>query len=245
MWRSKRYSQGPPPTGTSTAAMPSSPEKSKGSVLQDPSSCWVKPKVNGEQQFAIRSFDAERLGKTVLLTSTGNVERERGGAGKAPARLEQLRGRQNSLRHVKDSTEMLRGRPTRGAGKDGVSDANAGMREGQHFTVANVGNNGKIYLRCLPTTSAPVLRSRDASLGKLVWDNFANLLCGPDQQSGRPTESLKCHHLPSPRPPRQRVSQAKRITEAPPTISCAMGNGRIHKIHARRRAIGVNNRRSG
>ena len=87
-------------------------------------------------------------GKALLLTSKGHVERERGGTGKAPVKLE-LRGRQNSLRHVKDSTEMLRQRPTRQAGKDGILEVNAGMREGQHFTVANVGNNGKIYLRCV------------------------------------------------------------------------------------------------
>lgn len=104
-----------------------------------------------------------RLLRGAHLTSRGGVEREREGSGKAPAKLE-LRGRQNSLRHVKDSTEMLRQRPTRQAGKDGMADANAGMREGQHFTVANVGNNGKIYLRCVckPTASALQFTRRSA-----------------------------------------------------------------------------------
>lgn len=53
---------------------------------------------------------------------------------------------------------MLRQRPTRQAGKDGIVDANAGMREGQHFTVANVGNNGKIYLRWVPKPAASALQ---------------------------------------------------------------------------------------
>lgn len=222
--------------------MPPGPEKSKNSVLQEGSPCWVKPKVNGEQ--CTTSLDAKVFCTELLLTSRLDVEREREGLGKAPVKLE-LRGRQNSLRHVKDSTEMLRQRPTRQAGKDGILDANTGMREGQHFTVANVGNNGKIYLRCVskPTTSALQFTRRTA--GDIVWDNFANLLCGPDQQSGRPTESLRCHRLHSPRPPRLIPSRAKRTTEAPPTINSAMGNGRILKILVHRRAIGVNNPRGG
>lgn len=60
-----------------------------------------------------------------------------------------VRGRQNSLRHVKNSTEVLRQRSTRRAAKDPTSDANGGIREGRQFTVANVGNNGKIYLKCV------------------------------------------------------------------------------------------------
>lgn len=132
--------------------MPSAPEKSKGSTLQEGLSGWVKPKVNGERS-TVGSSDAKSWCEELRLTSRGDVERERGGPGKAPAKME-LRGRQNSLRHVKDSTEMLRQRPTRGAVKDGIADANATMREGQHFTVANVGNNGKIYLRCVSNRSA-------------------------------------------------------------------------------------------
>lgn len=58
-----------------------------------------------------------------------------------------IRGRQNSLRHVKNSTEVLRQRSTKRTAKDSGSDVNAAAREGRQFTVANVGNNGKIYLR--------------------------------------------------------------------------------------------------
>ncbi len=57
------------------------------------------------------------------------------------------RGRQNSLRHVKNSTEVLRQRSRRRAAKDVVLEATSGAREGRQFTVANVGNNGMIYLR--------------------------------------------------------------------------------------------------
>ena len=57
------------------------------------------------------------------------------------------RGRQNSLRHVKNSTEVLRQRSSRRAAKDIVPEGSSGGREGRQFTVANVGNNGMIYLR--------------------------------------------------------------------------------------------------
>ena len=78
-----------------------------------------------------------------------------------------------------------------------------------------------------------------------MWNNFANLLCGSDQQPGRPTEKLRCHRLPSLLPPRQIASGAKKTTEAPPMINCEMGNGRIHKILALRHGTGVKNPLSG
>lgn len=58
----------------------------------------------------------------------------------------QSRGRKNSLKHVKDSTEVLRQRSLKGGNKEAL-DPQLSMREGRHFAVANVGNNGKIYLR--------------------------------------------------------------------------------------------------
>ncbi|KAL8734354.1 MAG: hypothetical protein Q9166_001552 [cf. Caloplaca sp. 2 TL-2023] len=57
------------------------------------------------------------------------------------------RGRQPSLRNVKNSTEVLRQRSTKRANQNAVLDNTSGGREGRQFTVANVGNNGKIYLR--------------------------------------------------------------------------------------------------
>lgn len=57
------------------------------------------------------------------------------------------RGHQNSLRYVKNSAEVQRQRSVKRAGKDVGVDGNLGAREGRQFTVANVGNNGKIYLR--------------------------------------------------------------------------------------------------
>ena len=55
-----------------------------------------------------------------------------------------IRGRQNSLKRTKNSTDVLRQKRD---GKGGVVDSNPATREGRQFTVANVGNNGKIYLR--------------------------------------------------------------------------------------------------
>lgn len=64
------------------------------------------------------------------------------------AETPEIRGRQNSLRHVKNSTEVLRQRSTKRAVKDSAGmDGTSGAREGRQFMVANVGNNGRIYLR--------------------------------------------------------------------------------------------------
>ncbi|KAI4263805.1 MAG: hypothetical protein L6R42_001056 [Xanthoria sp. 1 TBL-2021] len=57
------------------------------------------------------------------------------------------RGRQPSLRHVKNSTEVLRQRSIKRANSDGLVDNTSAGREGRQFTVANVGNNGRLYLR--------------------------------------------------------------------------------------------------
>ena len=57
------------------------------------------------------------------------------------------RGRQNSLKRAKNSTDLLRQRSQKRDGKDAAVDPNPSTKEGRHFTVANVGNNGKIYLR--------------------------------------------------------------------------------------------------
>jgi hypothetical protein len=56
------------------------------------------------------------------------------------------RGRQNSLRHVKNSTDVLRQRSLKDRRME-ATDGNPGGREGRQFTVGNVGNNGLIYLR--------------------------------------------------------------------------------------------------
>ncbi|CAO1600593.1 hypothetical protein XANCAGTX0491_004277 [Xanthoria calcicola] len=57
------------------------------------------------------------------------------------------RGRQPSLRHVKNSTEVLRQRSAKRATQEGLVDNTSAGREGRQFTVANVGNNGRLYLR--------------------------------------------------------------------------------------------------
>ena len=67
--------------------------------------------------------------------------------GRRPSQKVGSRSRQNSLRHAKNSTDILRQRSTQGAPKDSVTDGNSYGREGRQFTVGNVGNNGRIYLR--------------------------------------------------------------------------------------------------
>ncbi|KAL8800131.1 MAG: hypothetical protein Q9182_005404 [Xanthomendoza sp. 2 TL-2023] len=80
------------------------------------------------------------------------------------------RGRRPSLRNVKDSTEVLRQRSAKGANQDSLSDNTSGGREGRHFTVANVGNNGKIYLRPIAKPSVP-----QAGLSQAPFDAPADL----------------------------------------------------------------------
>jgi hypothetical protein len=56
------------------------------------------------------------------------------------------RTRNNSLRHVKNSKELLRERSIKRNVVRGV-DAHATSKEGRNFTVGNVGTGGLIYLR--------------------------------------------------------------------------------------------------
>ncbi|KAI4290638.1 MAG: hypothetical protein L6R35_000072 [Caloplaca aegaea] len=65
----------------------------------------------------------------------------------------QSRGRQPSLRHVKNSTEVLRQRSAKRENQSVALDSISAGREGRNFTVANVGNNGKIYLRPTPKSA--------------------------------------------------------------------------------------------
>jgi hypothetical protein len=51
-----------------------------------------------------------------------------------------------SLLHVKNSKEVLRNRSAKKR-SHAVPDLSTSGREGKHFTVGNVGNNGRLYLR--------------------------------------------------------------------------------------------------
>ena len=101
-----------------------------------------------------------------------------------------IRGRQNSLKRTKDSTDVLRQRSLKRDGKSGVVDPNPMTREGRQFTVANVGNNGKIYLRYDRYQSKPYCPCTDHD-------------CFPDPPRGR-LRNHPCHprllhsqHLPT------------------------------------------------
>ena len=60
------------------------------------------------------------------------------------------------MRNVKNSKEVLRQRSVYTAGKDSEVDRMGVTREGKHFAVTNVGNNGKLYLRCVEMLEVPV-----------------------------------------------------------------------------------------
>jgi len=86
--------------------------------------------------------------RQVIVTKTG-VNGGVTSLGRKPSEKATARGRQSSLRHVKDSTDMLRERSLHRtqSKRDTPTEGTAGGREGRQFTVANVGNNGMIYLR--------------------------------------------------------------------------------------------------
>ena len=88
------------------------------------------------------------IGRGQENTSTARHNLEQGlDIEKKSSENTRIRGRQNSLKRTKDSTDALRQRSVLRDGKGGVVDSNPTTREGRQFTVANVGNNGKIYLR--------------------------------------------------------------------------------------------------
>lgn len=85
-------------------------------------------------------------GQENASTTRHNLE-EGMGSQRKPSEKVRSRGRQNSLKRVKNSTDILRQRSLKRDAKDAAADANTNTREGKQFTVANVGSNGKIYLR--------------------------------------------------------------------------------------------------
>ncbi|KAL8696298.1 MAG: hypothetical protein Q9224_002867 [Gallowayella concinna] len=91
------------------------------------------------------------------------------------------RGRRPSLRNVKDSTEVLRQKSAKRADQDFLSDNTSAAREGRQFTVANVGNNGKIYLRPLAKPSPPQPGLTQASIDASAESNVRSKPSASDQ----------------------------------------------------------------
>ena len=109
------------------------------------------------------------------------------------------RGRHNSLRHVKNSTEVLRQRSIKKVAKESALDAKTGMREGRQFTVANVGNNGKIYLRLVLAPSASVIMGGGEPRVRARWLTFL-LHARPTVRPSMPTSPASPFVFPSAAP---------------------------------------------
>ena len=88
------------------------------------------------------------------------------------------RTRSNSLRHVKNSTEVLRQRSKTIKPLDSLSESGSSTRGGRQFTVGNVGNNGMIYLRYVVEAQRFLVYSNAA------LDQYQNQL------------TPNCNHLP-------------------------------------------------
>lgn len=88
------------------------------------------------------------VGRGQENASTARHELEQGmDSQRRPPEIERTQACQSSLKRAKNSTDLLRERCLKRENLDGGVDASPSTREGRQFTVANVGNNGKIYLR--------------------------------------------------------------------------------------------------
>lgn len=104
--------------------------------------------VAGSSQAKIpESLDTERLAGTEKRPRKRLSQDEKRGAD-APAASQERSGRtkNNSLRRVKNSKELLRERSVKRI-RVHDTDAHAISKEGRNFTVGNVGTGGLIYLR--------------------------------------------------------------------------------------------------
>lgn len=124
------------------------------SVLQPPGRI-VQSNHNRPSEHPQGEWSGQRFDKTddARAQMQDNVEyaKQEGDSGVANSRRtpgrSNSRGRQTSLRHVKNSKEVMRQRSANRGNQDIAPDNTAGGREGRQFTVANVGNHGRIYLR--------------------------------------------------------------------------------------------------
>jgi hypothetical protein len=100
------------------------------SSQRNPKSGSVEKHIVTEKRLDRRRSQDERRGADSAATSQGKIGRTRN----------------NSLRHVKNSKELLRERSIK---RNIVhsADALATSKEGRNFTVGNVGTGGLIYLR--------------------------------------------------------------------------------------------------
>ena len=116
--------------------------------------------------------------------SGSSARRPSGQRDRADRKIVGLRGRQNSLRRVKDSTDILREKSLQGqsvkSGHSSEHKATVRDAKARQFTVSNVGNNGRIYLKPIqrpqqqPPMSAQVLlasskiRDAEGSVARLA-----------------------------------------------------------------------------
>jgi hypothetical protein len=120
------------------------------------------PTVREREYLASEPIDIE----TRFATSASNLRRAHTVAqgrniAKSNIGVKAVRGRvATSILRAKDSHEVLKKRPVKGFDiPQAPRDALAGAKEPNHFTVGNVGQNGKIFLRYGWSRGAQVSRS--------------------------------------------------------------------------------------
>ncbi|MCJ1381656.1 Guanine nucleotide exchange factor lte1 [Xylographa soralifera] len=157
---------------------------STGEDMNRSASMRTKNQTNGEGSTVANEG---RRGTTPRKTVAG--DRNEKGSRWKPSEKVEVHGRQNSLRRVKDSTDMLRERSLhrQRSKKDTAVEGTSGGREGRQFTVGNVGNNGMIYLR-------PVKRSMQQNPSQtppFVYPAQENI--NPENPEGQFRDSVWTH----------------------------------------------------
>ena len=119
-------------------------------VIQTPANSGHRETLNGNSGKRKRTGGSNgtmsRLTESApVATTRAAISKTNSGKGQRKRSSERSfgKGRQNSLRRVPGGTDRLKDRSI----KKTAAGSNSGGREGRHFTVANVGNNGRIYLR--------------------------------------------------------------------------------------------------
>ncbi|KAL8689308.1 MAG: hypothetical protein Q9218_004998 [Villophora microphyllina] len=135
----------------------------------------------------------------------------------APGKTERSRsrGRQPSLRHVKNSTEVLRQRSTKRANQESGVDSGPGGREGRHFTVANVGNNGKIYLRPIAKSANQKKQTPQQALSSEPTTSAAESGMRTDSVAQSQAQSGVWSDTQTSRTPTRRARSTGRATQKP------------------------------
>ncbi len=130
--------------------LPPSPDSDTSLVSLDPAIArHISRSKSSHQELSARAEKHSPILPTEQhIHESHNAARDERLHGKPPRKILE-KTRKNSLRRVKDSTDVLRQKSTTARHVANTSDGTsaAASRGGHNFTVGNVGTGGKLYLR--------------------------------------------------------------------------------------------------